>query len=48
MIYGSIVKKHSGTVTFDTEVGRGTTFIIRLPLKEAETTTAQPGRALAT
>jgi two-component system NtrC family sensor kinase len=48
MIYGSIVKKHGGTVTFETETGRGTTFIIRLPLKEAEAATAQPGRALAT
>ncbi len=33
MIYGSMVKRHGGTVTFETEVGRGTTFIIRLPLK---------------
>jgi len=32
MVYGTIVKRHSGTVTFETEVGRGTTFIIRLPL----------------
>jgi PAS domain S-box-containing protein len=27
-----IVKNHGGTITFDTEVGIGTTFIIRLPL----------------
>jgi PAS domain S-box-containing protein len=33
MVYGSIVKRHGGTVTFETELGRGTTFIIRLPLK---------------
>jgi PAS domain S-box-containing protein len=32
IIYGSIVKRHGGTVTFETEVGRGTTFIIRLPI----------------
>jgi len=32
MVYSNIVKKHGGTVTFETEVGRGTTFIIRLPL----------------
>ena len=33
MIYGSIVNRHGGTVTFESEVGQGTTFIIRLPLK---------------
>jgi len=27
-----VVKKHGGTITFETEVGRGTTFIVRLPL----------------
>ncbi len=27
-----ITKKHGGTLTFETEEGRGTTFIIRLPL----------------
>jgi signal transduction histidine kinase len=32
MVYGCIVKRHAGTVTFETEVGKGTTFIIRLPL----------------
>jgi len=26
------VKKHDGTITFETEVGKGTTFIIRLPI----------------
>ncbi len=29
-----IVKKMNGTIAFDTEEGRGTTFIIRLPLKD--------------
>jgi signal transduction histidine kinase len=33
MIYASIVKSHGGTVAFETELGGGTTFIIRLPLK---------------
>jgi PAS domain S-box-containing protein len=32
IIYGSIVRRHGGTVTFETETGRGTTFIIQLPL----------------
>ena len=30
-----IVDKHGGTLTFDTEVGRGTTFIVRLPQRPA-------------
>jgi PAS domain S-box-containing protein len=33
MVYGTVVSRHGGTVTFETEVGRGTTFTIRLPLK---------------
>jgi signal transduction histidine kinase len=35
IVYGCIVKKHGGSVTFETEVGKGTTFILRLPLKAA-------------
>ncbi|MFN3532371.1 MAG: response regulator [Candidatus Brocadia sp.] len=27
-----VVEKHGGTITFDTEAGKGTTFIIRLPI----------------
>ena len=30
-----IVDKHQGTIGFETEEGRGTTFIIHLPLLEA-------------
>ncbi|WP_285906932.1 GAF domain-containing protein [Pseudodesulfovibrio pelocollis] len=30
--YAAIVEKHGGTITFETQVGRGTTFIIRLPV----------------
>jgi len=41
MIYGSIVRRHGGTANFETEVGRGTTFILRLPLKPQ----ADPGAA---
>ena len=29
-----VVEKHRGTITFETKVGRGTTFIIRLPIGE--------------
>jgi len=32
IVYSTIVKKHGGTVTFETEMGKGTTFIIRLPV----------------
>ena len=42
MIYGCIVKRHGGTVTFETEVGKGTAFIIRLPLKPQAGTVAGP------
>ena len=31
-----IVKKHGGTITFDTEMGTGTTFVVRLPLTSGE------------
>ena len=32
VVYGAVVKRHGGTVSFESEVGRGTTFIIRLPV----------------
>jgi PAS domain S-box-containing protein len=35
-----IVKKHHGTINVETAVGRGTTFILRLPLESAETDAA--------
>lgn len=38
-----VVEKHGGTITFETEVGRGTTFIIRLPLNPPPPT----GKALS-
>lgn len=32
--YSVIVEKHRGSISLETEVGRGTTFIIRLPLRD--------------
>ncbi len=34
--YSLIVGKHGGTIDFETAVGRGTTFIVRLPLAPSE------------
>ena len=31
-----VVDKHGGTITFETELGRGTTFIILLPINESD------------
>jgi len=42
IVYGSIVKKHGGTATFETEVGKGTTFIIRLPIVPPLATNSKP------
>jgi signal transduction histidine kinase len=33
MVYGAIVKLHNGAVTFESEVGKGTTFVLRIPIK---------------
>jgi PAS domain S-box-containing protein len=50
MVYGSIVNQHGGNVTFETETGRGTTFIIRLPLKPGVVprTESPPPREIST
>jgi PAS domain S-box-containing protein len=37
VVYSNIVKKHGGTVTFETETGKGTTFILRLPMTSKAT-----------
>ena len=31
-VYSTIVKKHGGQIRFETETGKGTTFVLRLPL----------------
>lgn len=33
IVYSVVVEKHGGTISFTTEEGRGTTFIILLPLR---------------
>jgi signal transduction histidine kinase len=46
-----VVQKHGGAITFETEIGVGTTFLVRLPMgadaaesAEGEALTAQPAR----
>lgn len=33
VVYGTIVTQHGGTVAFESEVGRGTTFTLRIPIR---------------
>jgi PAS domain S-box-containing protein len=48
IVYANIVKKHGGSVDFDTEVGKGTTFVLRLPLEAGSPEEFQaPGNAAA-
>ena len=47
IVYGTIVKKHGGAVTFETEVGKGTTFIIRLPIHPQIPVPEEPAAAPA-
>lgn len=35
-VHSVVVEKHKGIITFETEEGKGTTFIIRLPLHQAQ------------
>jgi signal transduction histidine kinase len=46
LIYGTITKRHGGTVTFETETGKGTTFILRLPIQPDAGTEAVPPQPL--
>jgi signal transduction histidine kinase len=32
IVHGSVVKRHGGDIAFETEIGKGTTFIVRLPI----------------
>lgn len=32
--YAAVVERHQGEISFDSEVGRGTTFVVRLPIAE--------------
>lgn len=50
LVYGSIVKRHGGTVAFETETGKGTTFILRIPLSvtPAQTLRASPVTSVET
>ncbi|MHB8080012.1 MAG: PAS domain-containing sensor histidine kinase [Candidatus Krumholzibacteriia bacterium] len=43
VVYGAVVKRHGGTVTFESEVGAGTTFIVRLPLAPTPAGQGAPG-----
>lgn len=38
-----VVKRHGGTISFATETGKGTTFVIRLPIKQEEGGAANGG-----
>lgn len=35
LAYRIVVERHKGTIDFETEVGKGTTFVVRLPLDES-------------
>jgi len=41
VVFG-IVQRHQGTIQVDTEVGRGTTFLIRLPVRPADVAASGP------
>lgn len=46
MVYASVVKRHGGAITFETEEGRGTVFVLRLPLEPARTGAVTEGCVL--
>ncbi len=42
IVYASIVKKHGGTLRFESKVGEGTTFVLRLPLASSSLAANRP------
>jgi len=42
MAYNCVVNRHRGTIDFETELGKGTTFTIRLPLQAEQTKSGAP------
>jgi PAS domain S-box-containing protein len=46
LAHNVIVKRHKGTLTFETGSGRGTTFIIRLPINESGTDSTEAAMQL--
>jgi signal transduction histidine kinase len=42
MAYNCVVKRHKGTIDFETELGEGTTFVIRLPLQSEPSKSGAP------
>jgi len=44
MAYNCIVKRHRGTISFETELGTGTSFIVRLPLAPSAGSTFMSAR----
>ncbi len=43
----SVVDKHGGSIRFETELGRGTTFFVRLPVESNERATVEPAEPVA-
>jgi signal transduction histidine kinase len=37
-----VVKRHHGSIDFETELGQGTTFVIRLPLSSDQSKSGAP------
>lgn len=43
---GIVVDKHGGTLTFDSTIGKGTTFYVRLPVRDSADVAPQPSHAV--